>query len=323
MRIFIIGKLTANSRIRHFIRCHRLAAVLCFMVLAHLFFNIPRVGAEDGSRLRIGFTGSAFQDVTNTDIKAAVSVLIQKVAWKHFGKGESRFYETLPEMAADLKDRNIEVLATPVEEFMELRKHLPIDPLLISSSDNGTEMEMILLVRKESGIRSFRDLRGRSIVMPQRNPRCLGMYMAWLETLVMVEGSKGVNTYFSSVKETRTAANAIMPVFFRQADACIVTRQVFELTAEMNPQINRELAIISRKGKLSQGVIAVDRRLPEERRQRLLQAFLTLHQTPEGQQLLMLFKVRKLVPFVPGYLKGTETLFAEYHRQKNIIAGKH
>jgi phosphonate transport system substrate-binding protein len=278
--------------------------------------------AEDNSRLRIGFTGSAFQDVSNTDIKAAVSVLIQKVAWKQFGKGESRFYETLSEMTMDLKNRKIDVLATPVEEYMEMKKHLPLDPLLITASDNGSEMELLLLVRKDSGIRTFRDLRGRTIVVPPKNPRCLDMYTAWLETLVMVEGSKGIDTYFSSVKETRTAAKAVMPVFFRQADACVVTRQVFDLTAELNPQINRELMIISRRGKLSQGIIAVDRRLSEEAKEKLRQAFLTLHQTPEGEQLLMLFKVRKLVTFIPGYLKATEALYAEHSRRKNMIAGR-
>jgi ABC-type phosphate/phosphonate transport system substrate-binding protein len=183
-------------------------------------------------------------------------------------------------------------------------------------------MELLLLVRKDSGIRSIHDLRGRSIVMPMRNPRCLDMYFAWLETLLMEEGSKGINSYFSSVKETRPATKAIMPVFFRQADACIVTRQVFDLTAEMNPQISRELTVISRKEKLSQGIIAVDRRLSEESRQRVRQAFLTLHQTPEGEQLLMLFKVRKLVTFIPGYLKATEALYAEHSRQQKLIAGR-
>ena len=298
-------------------------AMLFLLINSGCIFPVAGADAEDNSRLRIGFTGSAFQDVTNTDIKAAVSVLIQKVAWKHFGKAESHFYETLPEMAADLKNRKIDILATPVEEYMELKKQIPIEPLLISSTDKGTEMELLLLVRKDSGIRTIHDLRGKTIVMPSRNPRCLDMYMAWLETMLLEEGNKGIYTYFSAVKETRTAAKAVMPVFFRQADACIVTRQVFDLTAELNPQISRELTIISRKGKLSQGIIAVDRRLSEERKEKLRQAFLTLHQTPEGQQLLMLFKVRKLVAFAPAYMKGTEALYAEYYRQKSLIAGRH
>jgi phosphonate transport system substrate-binding protein len=312
----------AHPDISYRLKYQGLIAVIFSLIITCIIFPITCAKAEDNSRLRIGFTGSAFQDVSNTDIKAAVSVLIQKVAWQHFGKAESRFYETLPEMVMDLKNRKIDVLATPVEEYMEMKKQLPLDPLLITSSDNGSEMELLLLVRKDSGIRTFRDLRGRTFVIPPKNSRCLDMYTAWIETLSIEEGSKGINTYFSSVKESRTTAKAIMPVFFRQADACVVTREVFDLTSELNPQISRDLTIISRKGKLSQGIIAVDRRLSEDNKERLRQAFLTLHQTPEGKQLLMLFKVRKLVPYVAGYLKGTDALYAEHSRQKNLIAGR-
>jgi phosphonate transport system substrate-binding protein len=311
-----------KARIRLFMRSNLIIAMLFSLINSGCISPVTCAHAEENSRLRIGFTGSAFQDITNTDIRAAVSVLIQKVAWKHFGKGEARFYETLSEMATDLKNRKIEVLATPVEEFMELRKQAPIVPILVTASDNGTDTDLLLLVRKDSGIRSIRDLRGKPIVMPLRNPRCLSMYMAWLETLLMGERSKGIDTYFSSVKETRTAAKAVMPVFFRQADACVVTRQVFDLTSELNPQISSELTVISRMDKLSQGIIAVDRRLSEETRERIRQSFLTLHQTPEGEQLLMLFKVRKLVPFSPGYLKATEALYAEYARRRDMIAGR-
>lgn len=270
---------TVNTGIRHYIKIHSVITGIFCLVITCSIFPVTCANAEDNSKLRIGFTGSAFQDVTNTDIKAAVSVLIQKVAWQQFGKAESHFYETLTEMVMDLKNRKIDVLATPAEEYMEMKKQLPLDPLLITASDNGSEMELLLLVRKDSGIRTFRNLRGRTIVIPLKNPRCLDMYTAWLESMSIEEGSKGIDTYFSSAKETRTVAKAVMPVFFRQADACVVTRQVFDLTVELNPQINKDILIIARKGKLSQGVIAVDRRLPEATREKVKQAFLTLHQT--------------------------------------------
>jgi len=305
-----------------YVRFSFITAMLLFLGLCECV--VPRSGlsAEDASSLRIGFTGSVYQDVTNTDIKAAVGVLIQKVAWKQFGKGESHYYETLSEMAMDLKNRKTEVLAMPVDEFIELRKRAAIVPILVTSSDSGFETELLLLVRKDSGIRSVRDLRGRAIAMPAKNPRCLDMYLAWLESLVMEEDSGDINAFFSSVKETRTAAKVVMPVFFKQADACVVTRQVFDLTTELNPQISKELMVISRKEKLAQGVIAVDRRVSEDVKEKIRQAFLTLHQTTEGKQLLMLFKVRKLIPYFPGYLKGTESLYAEHSRQRNMIAGR-
>jgi ABC-type phosphate/phosphonate transport system substrate-binding protein len=278
---------------------------------------IPSANGKEPSRLTIGFTGSVYQDVTNTDIKAAVSMLIQKVAFKYFDRAESHFYENLPDMAADLKSGKLQALAMPVEEFMELKRLVPIDPILATSSSGGSETELLLLVRKDSGIRSLKELKGRRIAIPTRNPRCLTLYQVWLESMLAGEGYQELGKFFSSIKETNTAAKVVMPVFFSQAEACVVSRQVLDLTAELNPQINRELAVIASRGKLAQGIIAVDRSLPEETRERIRQAFLTLHQTPDGEQLLMLFKVRRLIAIPAGYMKGTEELYAHHPKNRN------
>lgn len=293
------------------------ALIACIIVTLAV---IPCSAAREGSRLAIGFTGSAFQEVTNTDIRVGVSVLIQKVAFRHFDRAESPFYDNLTDMATDLKSGKVQVLATPVEEFMELRRMAPIDPVLVTSISSGSETELLLLVRKDSGISSLRDLKGKCIAIPTRNPRCCTLYQVWLESMLYGEGWRELEDFFSFVKESKTAAKALMTVFFRQADACVVTRQVLDLTAEMNPQINRELTVIASRGKLAQGIIAVDKRLPEETREKIRQAFLTLHQTPDGVQLLMLFKVRKLIPIPGGYLKETEALFSRHPKHKHRVS---
>ncbi|HEX9023796.1 MAG TPA: PhnD/SsuA/transferrin family substrate-binding protein [Geobacteraceae bacterium] len=291
-------------------------------LFAGTLLHAAAVSAEkEPSHLAIGYTGSAFQEATNTDIRAAVGVLVQKVAWKYFSRGETRFYETLADMAEDLRNRKVQVLATPIEEFMELRKLAPIDPILVSVSGNGPGTELLLLVRKDSGIRSLRALRSRSIVMPPRNPRCCSLFQAWIENMLAEERCGGVEAFFSTVKESRTIANGVMQVFFRQADACVVTQEVLAMTSELNPQIGRELVTIAHMDKLGQGIIALDRRIPEETRERIKQSFLSLYQTPEGEQLLMLFKVRRLIPFPSGYLKATEALYAR--RAKNESRRNH
>jgi len=292
-------------------------AIAFLLLCAQLLIYISVTDASAPSHLTIGFTGSAFQDVSNTDIKAAVSMLIQKVAFKYFDKAESHYYENLTNMVADMRNGKVQVFTTPVEEFMELRKMIPLDPILATSSANGTEMELLLLTRKNSGIHSIWDLKGKSIVIPKRNPKYRTLFQIWLESMLYGKGYDTMEDFFSTVKEANTTSKAILPVFFRQAEACVVTRQVLNLTTEMNPQINRELAVIASKGKLAQGIIAVDRRLPEETKERMKQAFLTLHETPDGEQLLMLFKVKKLIPIPSGYLKGTEDLYAQCKKNKN------
>jgi ABC-type phosphate/phosphonate transport system substrate-binding protein len=293
--------------------------MISFITVMCIFATLKTAAGEE-SRLSLGYTGNAYQETTNQDVKAAVSVLIQKVAWKYFGKSDVKFYDTISEMASALKNGRVQVLCGPPEEFMALKSRAPIDPILITASSSGHETELLLLVRKDSGFQTLADLKDKTLVMPMRNPRVNSMFYVWIETLLMRAGYSSIETFFSSLKETRTTSRGIMPVFFRQADACVVTRQIFNLAAEMNPQIGQELVPIARISKLSHGIISVDRRLPEDVREKIRQAFLTLPDSPEGKQLLMLFQVSKMIPFRPEYLTATKELFDEHQRLKNRLA---
>lgn len=295
------------------------AAAMVTLITVMCFFLTVQKTAGEESRLRLGYTGSAFQDSKSNDIKAAVSVLIRKIAWKYFGKSEAKYYDNISEMAAALKSGKVQVLCGPAEEYMGFRNIAPVEPILITSSSSGHEIELLLLVRKDSGINSLSDLKDKRLIMPPQNPKANSLFHLWIETMLMRKCNSSMEKYFSSVKESRTASHGIMPVFFRQADACVVTRHVFNLTAEMNPQLGKELVPIASRDKLSNGIISVDRRLPADTKDKIRQAFLTLPDSPDGKQLLMLFLVNRFIPFRPEYLTSTEALFAEHQRLKNKL----
>jgi ABC-type phosphate/phosphonate transport system substrate-binding protein len=292
------------------------ATMICALVLLCSMVFSTRSHAEDDFHFSLGYTGSAYLETTNKDIKAAVSVLIQKITWKSFDKSEAQYYDNISEMAAALKSGKIQVMCGAPEEFMKLRALTPLDPILITASGSGNETELLLLVRKDSGIRSLLDLKNKSIVMPARNTSVDNMFQVWIETLLMRAGYSSSETFFSSLKENRSTSRGIMTVFFRQADACVVTRQLFNLSTELNPQIGRELVPIARINKLSQGIISVDRRLPVNLREKIKQAFLAVTESPEGKQLLMFFQISRMIPFRPEYLTATEALFTEHQRLK-------
>jgi ABC-type phosphate/phosphonate transport system substrate-binding protein len=300
---------------------HKVCAVVLMLVVGCFCCGAGRPRASN-FHLRMGYVGDVYPDMDNRDVNAAVSVLARRIVWEKIGKGEARYYDSIWEMERDFRDRKVQVLAMPIEAFMELRNRLPIEPMLVSTTDRGHDTELLLLVRKDSGLHSMHDLKKRTIVMPERNRQFSDIFHIWLETLVMREGGLGIDTFFSSVKEMQTVSKVVMPVFFRQADACVVSRQVFDLTSELNPQIGRELTAIARIDRLAHGVVAFDAKLPEEIKRKFLQAFLSLHETPDGEQLLMLFQVRKLIQFQPEYLKATEALFTEYRDRRAKIAHK-
>jgi phosphonate transport system substrate-binding protein len=300
------------------IRLFTAAATFILALATGILCPAPRATADD-FKLTMGYIGNTYPNTSSKDVKAAVSVLIKKVAWEYFGRSEARYYDSADEMAADIRKGTIQVACLSSEEYLKLRSQSQIEPILMTVGAHGRESELLLMVRRDSGIRSLGDLRNGSIVMPQRNT-VESVFRVWLDTMLLREGKPESGTFFSTVKVAPTTAKVIMPVFFRQSDACVVTRQAFELTAELNPQISRELIPIARIENLFHGIISVDVKVSREIKEKLRQAFLSLNKSPEGRQLMMLFHVSAFTPYRPGHLSTTEELFAEHRRLRKKMA---
>jgi phosphonate transport system substrate-binding protein len=296
------------------------AGAACILAVAIVIIGpAPHAAAQD-FHLSIGYISNAYPGMTSKDIKAAISVLMKKIALEYFGKSEARHYDSIAEMASDLRNGTIQAACLPPEEYMDLRSRVPIEPILTTASDNGQESELLLIVRRDSGIRSLEDLKNRSLIMPQRNPKVDSMFQVWIETMLLRKGQPKFKSFFSVVKEAPTSAKVIMSTFFHQSDACLVTRQGLELTAELNPQISRELIPLARIQNLAQGIISVDVKVPREIKEKIRQAFISLNKTPEGKQLMTLFHISTFTPFRPEHLMATEALFAEHKRLRNKYA---
>ena len=50
----------------------------------------------------------------------------------------------------------------------------------------------------------------------------------------------------------------------------------------------------------------------------LEEALRDLHEEPRGQQILMLFKIDRLIPFQETFLGSAQTLFQEYNRRMSL-----
>ncbi len=278
----------------------------------------PEIRAEEPEKfhLRVGLSSRTFVNVPSEDIKVAIKMLSQKVARKTMGSAESRIYDSTQEIERDLKARTVDILALMPEEFFYLKKRTPLEPLAITAFDSGNSVEILLLTRKESSISGIEDLRNRTIVMPAKIRQNGTLYYVWIETLLLREGVQEMGQFFSSVVEARSASQILPPVFFRKADAGVVISDTFNVACELNPQIGRELKVIARIKGLVGGIIAARHDQPEERKQRVKQALLTLHEDPEGKQMFVIFQLNRLVPYRPEYLKATEALLAEHRELK-------
>jgi ABC-type phosphate/phosphonate transport system substrate-binding protein len=294
-----------------------------FLVLLASCFLIRnvRAGEPDKSFLKIGFSSRAFVSVPKEDMRIAVQVLSQKVAKKMVGNAESKVYDNESEIEKAIKAKNLDVVALTSEEFIHLKGPTRLEPVMVTVAGKNPELELLLLARRDNGINHFRDLKNRVIALPGETSQYGSINRIWMETLVMKEGGVSPER-FSSVKETRGASQAVMMAFFRKADACIVSKSAFEVASELNPQLSRELRVITSVGKLTGGIVALRQDLSEERKQKVRRALSTLHEDPEGKQMFVLFQLTRLEEFRPELIKETEAMLAENRELKKRFASR-
>ncbi len=302
-------------------KCLAAAAVLVCAVLFMTTDPGKAQGADANDpsfSLMIGYMATVFVDVDMDDAKVVTKLWSDLVVRKKRGRAETKIYQDLPELERDLKAGKVDMAIMVSNDFVELRNRAPLEPIMVSSREKEFYEELYLLVRKDSGIRSVKDLRNKTFIL-QKGQYAV-VHKIWLETLLMKEGGHDARQFFSSVKDARKPSQAVMPVFFRQADACIMTRNGFDVMAEMNPQLRNELLILARSPKIASGVIALRKDYREDHKETVRELLSTLHEDTQGKQLLTLFRMSKLVPFRQEYMTSMEAFLREHRDLKVRVA---
>jgi ABC-type phosphate/phosphonate transport system substrate-binding protein len=104
----------------------------------------------------------------------------------------------------------------------------------------------------------------------------------------------------------------LLSVFFGQADAAVVPRGGFATSVELNPQVGRQLTTIATSPTLLPGLLCFRKDLATDQRRLITEASRDLKNHATGRQILMLFKIREVVPFRPDDISELVDLLREH-----------
>ncbi len=109
----------------------------------------------------------------------------------------------------------------------------------------------------------------------------------------------------------------IFKVFFKNADAAVVTQKTFEFAKEFNPQIGENLKIIEHSGVPSSIYGFFRKSADENMRQKIFDLALNIKDTARGKQILEIFKTDLILKSTLDELVPIERLYSDYNRLKN------
>jgi phosphonate transport system substrate-binding protein len=148
------------------------------------------------------------------------------------------------------------------------------------------------------------------------------MSMAWLESALLDASLGPASAHFGLITRVGKPARAVLPVFFGQQDACLISRYGYELMVELNPQIGSVLTAMAISPPLMHAIMVFDRQFSPDDRPAVLRALLSLQDTPRGQQVMSVFSIDRLVEGTPADLAPSLDLLARTDRPRATGRGR-
>ena len=262
--------------------------------------------------LRAGFLARIVSDVDPRDAQATIELLTREVS-RNMGLRTSpkvTLFTSTKSMIEAYCHGDLDMVSMPTIDYMRLRNTVSMIPAFVARHNNGVGTQYALITCRDSGIKSIAGLKGKTLIMPPVNKHEAGHL--WLNVLLRENPA----TFFHQLKEFAKQNQAIMGVFFRQADGALVTRAGLDAARQLNPQLDQRLLVIAESSNLSDGVTCFPPTTSEKTRRVLSNAINLLSSSDTGRQLFMIFQTNGVVPFNPVYLEGLETLLKEQRRLK-------
>lgn len=170
---------------------------------------------------------------------------------------------------------------------------LGVEPLARPQYLNGSSTYYgMVFVRKDSGIRTAEDMRGKRMVFVDRATTAGYLLpLSFFKTIGIENYATWLDQYYFS----GTHEDAIDDVLNGFADIGAAKNTIFYRMAANDERITQELMILATSPRVPANALAVRHDLPGSLKQRLQQQLLTLHQDNRGRELLNKLEIDKFI----------------------------
>ena len=295
---------------------YRLAA--CLAILAVLC-SATAVKTEAGtpsqpSTIHVGIGSGTWGGVNRNDACAAIKVWAKAILSERGTTVavETELFDTPEAGRRALKNGQVDAISMLTEQFLALEPGQRPNTVFVATKDHSLTERFVLLVNRETGIETLAGLAGRKLLLLANGRTSLAP--RWLDTLLAGQSLGPAEKLLGTVTKIESPSKAILQVFFHQAEACLVTSNMFEVACELNPQLRKNLKLLAMSPEVVPALFFFRSDFTASNRQQLESAILSMHETTAGLEVLTVFQSDDMVKRPITCLDGTRQLLADYER---------
>lgn len=292
---------------------HRLALLIVGLA-STVNPTLAQTDAASPAPVRVGFTRAMFRGVNENDARAALKAYVGILA-RDRGltvEGDPLIFDGTADLGVSLRSAKVDVFVCPTDEMLAIPAELVTDPYLITVIGKTSGTEYLLLTHADSGLATLKDLTGRRVAVLHNVQGSLAKY--WLDVLFRNGGLDVADAQVGELRFVAKPALAILPVFFRQLEACVVTRESLAVMTEMNPQVGRQVRILATSPRIVPAGTFFRRGFDSESKRKIVETASYMETNPTGRQVLAIFQMERVNARGDAELATTRQLLADHAR---------
>jgi phosphonate transport system substrate-binding protein len=238
-----------------------------------------------------------------------------------FEGGKTVVAEGIPSMTGHLEEGTVDIIIASPYPTMRFLQGRSARPLLMASRHGLSEYRSYLFVRKESGIGSLEDLKGKTIsfispdstagyLLPLLSLREAGLEPARLEA-ADAPVPPGKTGYVFAGEEVN-----ISPwVFYGKTDAGVFPSTLWERQM-VNPEAyRREFVVIDKSASVPWIFASAREGLDAGETERIREELLRMHETDAGERVLRAYGVDRFMSIPEGTVETLEALLKRFEER--------
>ena len=181
-----------------------------------------------------------------------------------------------------LEEKKIDIALVCTGTYIICSRAATIELIAVPEFKNDLKYRCLFVVNKNSTINDITDLQGKSFAFtdPESNTGCI------VPSWVVRKQGKEPQAYFSKIIYTGSHDRSLYAVAKGLVDGAGVDSLVFYSFIETNPEMKELLRVIWESEPFGAPPIVVPTGLPESRKERLREIFLSMSQDTQGRKIL-------------------------------------
>jgi ABC-type phosphate/phosphonate transport system substrate-binding protein len=288
--------------------------ILFFILLLH---NPHISRSEEIYPVVFGFSQSILgANINVNDAKAAVKTWTTSLAKSAKIPADPKpvVFNNPQEINQALETRTADIFFITFPELYPILNTMDGSTMLIPVTGGTITEQYLLLTNKTSGIQSASQLDGKDIIIFSNSRTSIAPY--WFETAMLKLGIKLHKDYFRRVTHVSKLNDAILPVFFNKAAACLVSQNGFQTLSELNPQIAKKMTTLLQSPPFVPSGLFFRKDYTSPLKDRIIADFDSWKVSPSGKQLLTIFQLDNIIIEDGKCLKNSIDLLNAYNDLK-------